>query len=875
LENYRLGLTLYESTFSKDFFIYILFDSLVLVFLLINNYLLVFAGLYNKREQEIETIYQANERIAKTKDLKFNNIEDIKKFNEDYITELEKKLETKESEELTEEENDILDAFDDLEESKIGRAKNLKEVETLKETGYFKRLNQEKNKKLQEQKKFKENQKKLQDESNRSYYEALFPKVRNEKPGNEFYVYYTIAITLIIIYIFFLYTIMIKDKTFGSVSLQTKQFSGEMVCFLLLHIAILLLDRVIYIRQNRNHLKYEYILYDKINKKIINNINDFDDIENFQKFKKNDTVIPTKYEDDLKDYNIIYIQRETFNAPLLEKYILQIFIVIFGHLFIFFFMPMYGNYKLNRTVYCKENDKECNDFLKNVSLPIFYIFYLFYFIPSGLQIKYGFYDMKKKSVLKAKNNTLYGGIYAGYKNIPFLYEIKLGIDWTFTATGLDLFQWNKFESLYDVIFTTNCSMNSINNKKVGKIVTKKYKFGLGGVLSFVLIFVLVGPLLLFSSLNPTNELNNPTNSDLTVELSFLFKNKLMKNYTLYQNLKPQSIEPISNDDLINFNYTISPETKNFPIEQIQTIIFFEENDRNWDLSLPHIKNLIELIQSRNKNISSDDTNYVERIDLVMDYTFYRRLPPEAQVAKKRYNSTIFTRGENNTEQDDNLSMLGNALENCSNANITFKNKFYPPIRLRAKSHPKSMKSKEYFHNLDVQLGFRGCKKNYNESGALTPSYLESYFTFALFEPKNKSIAGIKFHVFSDKVSTTTFSYSALGFYFAFVLVVGNYVRNFFSGQAEKIILTEMPHNEELMDLCEGIKIARYSYDFEEEEKLYYILIEIMRSPDYLILLTSSSVDQFNDRLKMTKLEEEINEENKKEKKDKNEKNKKV
>ena len=79
---------------------------------------------------------------------------------------------------------------------------------------------------------------------------------------------------------------MIKDKTFGSVSLQTKQFSGEMVCFLLLHIAILLLDRVIYIRQNRNHLKYEYILYDKKNKKIIDNINDFDDIENFQKFKK-------------------------------------------------------------------------------------------------------------------------------------------------------------------------------------------------------------------------------------------------------------------------------------------------------------------------------------------------------------------------------------------------------------------------------------------------------------------------------------------------------------------------------------------------------------------------------------------------------------
>ena len=70
LENYRIGLKLCEGTFSRDFVLYILFDALVLIALLINNYLLVFAGLYDKREQEIETIYQANERIASTKDLK-------------------------------------------------------------------------------------------------------------------------------------------------------------------------------------------------------------------------------------------------------------------------------------------------------------------------------------------------------------------------------------------------------------------------------------------------------------------------------------------------------------------------------------------------------------------------------------------------------------------------------------------------------------------------------------------------------------------------------------------------------------------------------------------------------------------------------------
>ena len=56
---------------------------------------------------------------------------------------------------------------------------------------------------------------------------------------------------------------MVQDKTFGAVSIETKQFSGAMVGFLLLHIGFLIYDRIIFISQNRNNLSYEYILYDK------------------------------------------------------------------------------------------------------------------------------------------------------------------------------------------------------------------------------------------------------------------------------------------------------------------------------------------------------------------------------------------------------------------------------------------------------------------------------------------------------------------------------------------------------------------------------------------------------------------------------------
>ena len=111
--------------------------------------------------------------------------------------------------------------------------------------------------------------------------------------------------------------------------------------------------------------------------------------------------------------------------------------------------------------------------------------------------------------------------------------------------------------------------------------------------------------------------------------------------------------------------------------------------------------------------------------------------------------------------------------------------------------------------------------------------------------------GIFFYILSDKVSSTTSGYSVVTFYVTFVLLVGNYVRNFFAGEPSKITLTEMPQCKEIINLCEGIRTARHSFKLEQEENLYYILMELMRSPDYLKYLTKSSVDQYNDRKKLT------------------------
>ncbi len=53
---------------------------------------------------------------------------------------------------------------------------------------------------------------------------------------------------------------------------------------------------------------------------------------------------------------------------------------------------------------------------------------------------------------------------------------------------------------------------------------------MGGVLSFILIFIIILPLILFSSLNPTNKLNNLTKGKLNVDLTFIYENDLELNY---------------------------------------------------------------------------------------------------------------------------------------------------------------------------------------------------------------------------------------------------------------------------------------------------------------------------------------------------------
>lgn len=89
-------------------------------------------------------------------------------------------------------------------------------------------------------------------------------------------------------------------------------------------------------------------------------------------------------------------------------------------------------------------------------------------------------------------------------------------------------------------------------------------------------------------------------------------------------------------------------------------------------------------------------------------------------------------------------------------------------------------------------------------------YSRSYFTLYLEKPNQ----GLIFHAFSDMVSSYVSGYNIITFYISIIIVIGRLIRGFISGEAERIVFTEMPEPNKIITLCESIKISRYISDFE-------------------------------------------------------------
>jgi hypothetical protein len=94
-----------------------------------------------------------------------------------------------------------------------------------------------------------------------------------------------------------------------------------------------------------------------------------------------------------------------------------------------------------------DDSYKCNTFTQNGALIIFYILVCIYFAVSAYQMRVGLPEIRKGSFLVNNFDTVSSAVYRGYLAIPFIFELRSIIDWTFATTALDVFQWIKLAQI--------------------------------------------------------------------------------------------------------------------------------------------------------------------------------------------------------------------------------------------------------------------------------------------------------------------------------------------------------------------------------------------------------------------------------------------
>lgn len=345
------------------------------------------------------------------------------------------------------------------------------------------------------------------------YFDKLFPAFTIQKPGYDLYGTTTIFLAILALYVFIFYgKLSVDQANYLQNSAGNNIFKGDMVICLLIVITVIIIERYV----NRSDTK-------AVEKKSLVEETDpsfFDKDDFFGKASTNRSMTIKLQKQQTQDLNLQNNEvikkmfgeednggqfdqsRTKITTQQKTKYVVHILILVAAHIFVFWFIPITGNIKLYATPVCNTEQEQyygCKNFHNNVYLQIFYIIICFYLLLSALQIRYGFPIHKKpSSILQYDDNPIALIGAQVFQAIPFAVEIRCLLDFTFSKTSLDIFQfWQLWQYHFDLYAAKNGNI-SYTKKVLGSPTALLDKCVFGCLISTVILMLLVGPLIFFS-----------------------------------------------------------------------------------------------------------------------------------------------------------------------------------------------------------------------------------------------------------------------------------------------------------------------------------------------------------------------------------------
>jgi hypothetical protein len=518
-----------------------------------------------------------------------------------------------------------------------------------------------------------------------------------------------------------------------------------------------------------------------------------------------------------------YIHNPLYKRLTFIKVLMGIFYVV-----MFIYFPIMGHFKVSNKPFCNSyfnpiERSKCNHVNENFYIHLFFILTTIYFILCALQIKYGesfLKNQKKKDRRWTMSDRITNLIVT---KVPFVFEIKTALDFSVTKTSLGLFEWFKFEDIYNTFFAAKYAQISSDMKKLGLIRFAFEKFIFGWIALFVFLGIVLAPIFIFSNFNPDSIPNTIQSIDTSIGIRIDYS-----KFELYKSQNPKENRTMDED---SFKKYIGSNSTNmtYQADQMQIINLYPFGETTWSITPEMYSQLDNLLLSTladqrqaflyitfkisQKSGKSLPPFYSER-----ELTPEMRLPIHQMMSKCDSSKIIVPNFYNRLMQ---ITQDGLVNYRDSDSSLLFRK----TIELT----PVCKNLSDSSSNTDIKIKYWYITTSANESGS-NPWEKEGNSGIAIF---------VLLDTFSKNLAMFT---SVVAMYTGFVLIIGNVIRGIFTGQTAKIWTTDVPKAEQIIRICEGVTAARIEGNTFREEVLYWELVDIMRSPEMIKLITANYLD---------------------------------
>lgn len=468
------------------------------------------------------------------------------------------------------------------------------------------------------------------------------------------------------------------------------------------------------------------------------------------------------------------------------------------------------------------------------------------------------------------HNTLWQySCYATYRAVPFLWEMRTLIDWTVQRTSLNFFAYLIMEDVKDMVY--HCQVMFYSNRhgtaKLGAPISRWVKCGAGWSRLLLILVALLGPLLYYSTYNPTSTPNAAV--QLKYDLSFMGAHSLF-TATVYENVSVPVDWPLwlartrpslASHGLLNNGQTaqlmgVSTCSNNLWHVSPQALSQIYNGLRGAAANQSQFYILQTLELTRSSNVATSTARWAVPWDAAEG--LLRVLDDESSAVQPDNNATtsvklplfftpfVFNHASRVEEYTGGTDHLARNRQSCV-------------LELRHGRDAVLQTLVRYWCLSCAPLFPSGQVPTLNTSDAAEWHCLttgegcsqinyEDIDYFANSSSSAISLVPLYFVVLSDSVVVGVAFLRSIGIvalYTTFILALGRLLRSLLSNKVGTLFFTTMVDSTVLVRLMSCAELARAYGDLRLEHVAYLELVDLMRSPERLMAMTGTLRDSYD------------------------------